>query len=119
MERMNMNTVTIDVADRETTNARAKRAFRGRRQGDFISFRTPEELWKALTPNRWSIIKSLTGKGPVGVRELSRQLGRDVKGVHNDTQALVECGVLDKTEDGKVHFPYDAVHVDFTIRRAA
>lgn len=116
---MSMNTVTIDVADRKTINVRAKAAFRGQHQGAFISFLTPEELWKALTPNRWAIIKVLTGKGPVGVRDLSRQLGRDVKGVHNDTQALVQCGVLDKTEDGKVEFPYDAVHVDFTISRAA
>ena len=53
------------------------------------------------------------------MRALSRMLGRDVKGVHTDTKALVLCGVLDKAEDGKVELPYDAVHVDFTISHAA
>ncbi len=57
----------------------------------------------------------------MGVRALARQFGRDVKGVHTDTdtQAFVQCGVLDKSDDGKVAFPYDAVHEDFTISGAA
>lgn len=114
-----MRTVTIDVADREAINARTKAAFRGEPQGDFISFESMEALWRTLTPNRWDILKALAGQGPVGVRALARQLGRDVKGVHTDTQALVQCGVLDKADDGKVEFPYDAVHVDFTVGRAA
>lgn len=114
-----MKTVTIDVADRATLNVRAQAAFRGERVGDFISFESPEALWRTLTPNRWAILRTLAGQGPVGVRALARQLGRDVKGVHTDTQALVHSGVLDKVEDGKVEFPYDAVHVDFTISRAA
>ena len=114
-----MRTVTIDVADRATLNARAQAAFRGERVGDFISFDSPEALWRVLTPRRWEILKALAGQGPVGVRALARQLGRDVKGVHTDTQALLQCGVLDKSDDGKVAFPYDAVHVDFTISRAA
>jgi predicted transcriptional regulator len=114
-----MRTVTIDVADRATLNARAQAAFRGEHVGDFISFDSPEALWRVLTPRRWEIVKALAGQGPVGVRALARQLGRDVKGVHTDTQALVQCGVLDKSDNGKVAFPYDAVHVDFTISRAA
>lgn len=114
-----MRTVTIDIADRETVNARAQQAFRGQAVGAFISFSTPEALWKALSPNRWAIIKALAGRGPVGVRELARLVGRDVKGVHNDAQALAQCGVVDKTEDGKIEFPFDAVHVDFTVSRAA
>lgn len=114
-----MNTVTIDVADRAAINARVKAACSGKPQGDFISFPSAEDLWKALTPNRWTILKTLAGQGPVGIRELARQLDRDVKGVHTDTQALVTSGILEKADDGKVEFPYDAVHVDFTINRAA
>jgi predicted transcriptional regulator len=114
-----MKTLTIDVADRETLGARTRAAFQGERIGDFISFENPEALWRTLTPSRWAILKALAGRGPIGVRALARMLGRDVKGVHTDTQALVLCGVLDKAEDGKVELPYDAVHVDFTISRAA
>lgn len=113
-----MATVTIEVASRETANQRIKAAFRGEPQGCFITFPTPEALWKTLTPKRWEIIRALTGAGPTGVRELSRRVGRDVKGVHTDVQALVSCGLVDKRDDGKLEFPYDAVHVDFVIKAA-
>lgn len=114
-----MNTVTIGVASRDAINARVKAAFRGEHQGNFIDFPSPEDLWRALSPNRWAVLMALVGKGPMGVRALARELDRDVKGVHTDAQALVKWGVLEKYEDGKVEFPYDAVHVDFTISRAA
>ena len=52
------------------------------------------------------------------MRELARRVGRDVKGVHTDAQALVLCGVIDKTSDGKLLFPFDAVHVDFMLKVA-
>ena len=34
---------------------------------------------------------------------------------HADVQTLPACGVLDKTEDGKIQFAYDAGHVDFMV----
>mgnify|MGYP003383493067 CR=1 FL=1 len=40
---------------------------------------------------------------------LAPRRGRDVKGVHTATQALVLGGVIDKTTAGKLLFPYDAV----------
>ena len=38
--------------------------------------------------------------------------------VHGDVQALLTAGVLDRTDSGRVVFPYDAVHVDFTLHKA-
>jgi len=38
--------------------------------------------------------------------------------VHGDVGVLVTAGVLDRTEDG-VEFPYNVVHVDFTLGKAA
>lgn len=113
-----MRTVTIEVAGIEAIQARMKAAFRGEPQGAFISFPSHEDLWATLTPNRWAILKAMTGAGPLGVRELARKVKRDVKGVHTDVQALVLCGVIDKTPDGKIEFPYDAAHVDFTLKAA-
>ena len=114
-----MKTVTIEVAGIETTKQRMKAAFRGEPQGYFISFPSHEDLWATLTPNRWALLKAMTGAGSIGVRELARRVRRDVKGVHTDLQALALCGVIDKTPDGKLLFPYDAVHVDFTFKAAA
>lgn len=52
------------------------------------------------------------------MRELARRVGRDVKGVHTDAQALAAGGVIDKTADGKLLFPYDAVRVEFMLQAA-
>ena len=38
--------------------------------------------------------------------------------MHSDVKALLHTGILDKTEDGKIIFPYDAVHVDFVLKAA-
>jgi len=35
-----------------------------------------------------------------------------------DVHAFLNAGLLDKTEDGKIVFPYDAIHVDFIVKAA-
>ncbi|MGH8189860.1 MAG: hypothetical protein ACREP2_00250 [Rhodanobacteraceae bacterium] len=84
-----------------------------------ITFRSPESMASVLTPTRWTIIQAMTGTGPTGVRELARRVKRDVKGVHNDANALITAGIIDRTEDGKYLFPFDAVKVNFELRSAA
>ena len=42
----------------------------------------------------------------------------DVKAVHGDVQALLTAGILDRADRGVI-FPYDAIHVDFTLTKAA
>lgn len=83
-----------------------------------ISFATPELLWKVLTAKRWELLKVLCGAGPVSIREAARRVGRDVKGVHSDITALLNAGVLDRVEDGRIVFPFDAVKVEFLLQAA-
>ena len=113
-----MTTVTIGVSTTEQTTARMRQAFEGEAQGVFISFPSPELLWKIITPKRWEILRALTGAGPIAIREIARRTGRDVKPVHGDVQALLKAGILERTNDGRVMFPYDEVHVDFVLRAA-
>ena len=97
---------------------RMRRAFRGEKQGAYLSFASLELLWKVLTPKRWEILRTMTGAGPLAIRELARRLHRDVKSVHGDVQSLLKAGVLDRTEDGQIVLPYDQIHVDFVLRAA-
>ena len=90
-----MTTVTIEVATREETDARLLRAFSGEQQGSFISFPTIETI-----------------------REVARRVYRDLKAVHGDIQSLLAVGIIDKTDDGKVIFSYDALHMDFMLKAA-
>lgn len=83
-----------------------------------ISFATPELLWKVLTEKRWELLKALCGAGPVSIREAARRVGRDVKAVHGDVTALLNAGVLGRTEDGQIVFPFDAVKVEFLLQAA-
>jgi len=113
-----MKTVTLGVSSVEATRQRMATAFQGETQGAFISFTSIELLWKVLTAKRWEILQAMTGQGELAIREIARRVGRDVKAVHGDVTALIHAGVLDRSGDG-VSFPYDAVHVDFTLRKAA
>jgi predicted transcriptional regulator len=106
------------VASRGEISARVKAAFRGERQGAHISFPSLEVMHRVLTPNRWRMLQTMMGAGPIGTRELTRKLGRDVKSVHMDVQTLLNAGVIDRTQDDKIEFPYDAAHVDYTVKAA-
>ena len=113
-----MNTVTLSVASREDVTRRALAAFDGQAQGAHISFSSAELLWQTLTRKRWELLHAMTGQGAMSIREAARKVGRDVKAVHGDVQALLSAGVLDRTGKG-ILFPYDAVHVDFMLTKAA
>jgi hypothetical protein len=41
-----------------------------------------------------------------------------VKAVHGDVHALLKAGILRKTDDGRVVFPFDAIHVDVMLHAA-
>ena len=113
-----MTTVILEVASTEAVRRRAREAFTGKRQGHRISFASPELLWKVLTGKRWELLKVMTGHGPIGLRELARAVGRDVKAVHRDAHALLDAGLVERTEEGKLVFPYEAVKVEFELKAA-
>lgn len=113
-----MRTVTLVISSREKINRRILRAFGGESQGTFISFESPALLFKVLTTKRWELLKVMTGAGPISIRETARRLGRDVKAVHGDVHALLNVGILQKNDKGRIEFPFDAVHVDFMLKAA-
>lgn len=114
-----MSKVTIGVNTPEAASERFLRAWEtGEPQGAHIGFASLEDLWKTLTVKRWEILKAMTGAGPLAIREIARRVERDVKAVHGDVRALLNAGLLDKTDDGKVVFPYDEVRVDFALKAA-
>ena len=113
-----MNTLTVGVASLDDSKERMRHAFRGEKQGAFIAFASLELLWKVLTPMRWEILRTMTGAGPLAIREVARRLDRDMKSVHGDVKSLLKAGVLDRTEDGRIVFPYDQIHVDFVVSAA-
>ena len=113
-----MKTVKMVVSSRSKTNRRFLKAFEGESQGTYISFESPELIFKVLTRKRWELLRTMTGASPMSIREAARRLERDVKAVHGDIHALLDAGILQKTESGHIEFPFDAVHVDFMLEAA-
>ena len=113
-----MRTVNLSVSSREDVTRRALAAFSGEEQGTHISFSSVDLLWRTLTRKRWDILKAMTGQGPMSIRAVARRVGRDVKAVHGDVHALLDAGVLERTDDRRVVFPYDRVNVHFILDAA-
>lgn len=115
-----MKTVVLEVRSLAETLADASRAMKtGRAERTaHIGFATPELLWQVLTAKRWELLKALCGAGPVSIRAVARRVGRDVKAVHGDVTALLDAGILIRTADGGIEFPYEAVKVEFILQAA-
>lgn len=115
-----MKIVTLDVRTPNDAMADFARAWQtGTPDGTArISFATPELLWKVLSAKRWELLKALCGAGPISIREAARRVKRDVKAVHGDITALLNAGVLDRVEDGRILFPYDALKIEFLLQAA-
>lgn len=91
----------------------------GRYQGEHFEFESPAALFRTLSPKRWELVEALQKLGPVGVRELARKLGRDVKRVHEDVQRLIEVGLIEKNSEGKLLVPFGEIRAGFVLRSAA
>ena len=114
-----MKTVTIDIRPLADTLGDFAKAWKGgKASAPRISFESPELLFKMLSGKRWELINAMTGAGAMSIREAARRVERDVKAVHGDVTALLNAGLLSKTDDGMIVFPYDAIHVDFMLKAA-
>jgi predicted transcriptional regulator len=113
-----MKIVIFQVSKVGDVKRRAQAALKGNKQGSRICFTTPELLFRLFTAKRLELTRALTGAGPLTIREAARRVNRDVKAVHGDVRALLNAGVLRKTEDRLVIFPFDAIHVDVMLHAA-
>lgn len=120
-----MRTMTI-LIERDEASARNRlrggvlRAGRTHRyQGEIRSFESPAALFRIFSPVRWTLIERLQELGPVSLRSLARSLGRDVKSVHRDVKVLVEEELIDRDDAGRIYVPFDRIHAEFEMARAA
>lgn len=115
-----MTTLHISVSTIDEISARYAAVWDGDKsaRGHFLSFLSWDLLHDTLSPNRIAIIKAMTGEGEISIREIARRVKRDVRAVHSDVTKLITQGVIEKGESGIV-FPYDDIHFDFTLGKAA
>ena len=107
--------IQISVDD-ATTTAKGfidawKRAERGRKvkAEHRLNFEDLNTLLKILTSGRWVLLKTLRKNGPMSVRALSKEIGRNYKNVHTDVRRLEQIGLIGRTKDSRIEVPWDIV----------
>ena len=88
-------------------------------QGETFEFESSAALFRLLTPKRWELVEKLQGAGEISLRGLARLLGRDVRRVWDDVHALLDSGIVEKNDEGKLFVPYTEINADFTLRKVA
>ena len=112
-----MKVVTLQLASLNDVKRRAQDAFKGGKQGARISFASPELLFRVMTVKRWELVRAMAGAGPLTIGA-ARRVHRDVKAVHGDVHALLNAALLERTENNRVAFPFNAIRVELTLRTA-
>jgi predicted transcriptional regulator len=84
-----------------------------------FSFEHMESLLKVLTPNRWTLLRTLRRSGASSIRALSQLLNRDYRGVHADVTGLIDAGLIEKLENGKITVPWSRITAEMAVDVAA
>jgi predicted transcriptional regulator len=79
-----------------------------------FSFESWEGMAKVLTPKRLALLRHLRRHPAASVAALARGLGRDYKRVHEDVEALVEAGLVERDEAG-LRAEYDEIGVTIAV----
>ncbi|MFT7723809.1 MAG: hypothetical protein QM788_13435 [Roseateles sp.] len=111
-------TITLNSDWRAALRQAGKQAASASYAGEVLNFETPAAFFGQLTERRWAIVRAMQGQGAMTVRELAQRVGRDVKRVHEDAQALAELGLLERDEAGLL-CPFETVHIDMELHAAA
>jgi predicted transcriptional regulator len=105
----------IEVAPRGAAVESARAQIAASRSGlapDFrLSFESARSLFSELSPARVDLLATLRRVGPCSVYALAKAAQRNYSNVHADASRLEELGLVERTADGQVCVPYEAVEI--------
>jgi predicted transcriptional regulator len=84
-----------------------------------LAFGSLRDLFSAITEKRLEMLRFVAVHEELNTRQLSQPLGRDYKNVHTDVKDLVELGLLEKDDQGRLTAPFDEIVIHATVRDAA
>lgn len=123
-----MANAIIGITDWDKTSASlidlGKRLDAGKRlpEADYrLSFPTSTALLEALPPKRLETLRAIRQYGAFSVYALAKHLERNYSNVHGDVQKLLEMGLVEKDENGRVFVPWKdiVVRMDSSLLAAA
>lgn len=90
----------------------------GKYSGEYLTFTSPARFFEVINARRWELVTTLQKLGETSIRQLARQVGRDVRRVHDDVKVLIEYDIVEQSKNG-VSVPYAEIHADFTLKAEA
>lgn len=84
-----------------------------------LVFASLHDLFSALTEKRLELMRFVAAHEGLNTNQLARKLERNYKNVHTDVTALVELGLLERSEQGTLTAPFDEIVIHAGIRDAA
>ena len=76
-----------------------------------VSFEDFATFVAVMTPKRLALLKHVHRQPARSIRALALAIGRDYRRVHDDVEALVMAGLLDRGPEG-LRAEYDTVHIE-------
>lgn len=110
------NKLQIHVGDSlDDTKQRALDAIARYQHGDTVeehhlSFENWQAFARIMTGNRLELLQHVHRNPPRSIHALAAALGRDYRRVHEDVEALVAAGLLDRNETG-LRAEYDSIQI--------
>lgn len=80
-----------------------------------LYFESADSLLRTLTPKRLELLRTVRQAKSISIRALAKQLQRDYKNVHQDTQCLSELGLIMKGHTGSLTVPWQAVAIEIPM----
>jgi predicted transcriptional regulator len=80
-----------------------------------VTFLRPESFMAAMSPKRLELMRHLRRGGPLSVRRLSQELGRDYKSVHGEVAMLEAAGLIGRTSDGEATVVWDRIVTELDL----
>ena len=113
----------IEVSPLGSAVRTARAQLAASRQGvaaDFrLSFESARVLFAELTPARLGLLDTLRRVGPCSVYALAKAAERTYSNVHTDATRLEELGLVERTEEGHISVPFEAVEIRLPLAQVA
>ena len=116
MQYMRTAKAIIEVASQGAFFAQAERQLEASErtgvESDYrLSYQSARALYTDITPARQDLIILLRDLGASSVNALAKAAGRNYSNTHGDVAKLVELGLVERTEDGRVFVPFDEIDI--------
>ena len=113
----------VEVAKRGCAVRSARQQLAASRRGqspDFhLSFESARTLFSELTPARLDLLGTLRRVGPCSVYALAKAAERNYSNVHTDIARLEELGLVQRTDEGSVSVPFEAIEILVPLAQVA